>query len=70
MERERERVETSRYLPPLGNSFANIFDIYDQSSGIRDNSDRTRDRERRSERASERGAALPRITALPCTLPR
>lgn len=52
--RERERVETSRYLPPLGNSFANIFDIYDQSSGIRDNSDRIADEgQREKERASE-----------------
>lgn len=67
MERERERVETSRYLPPLRNSFANIFDIYDQSSGIRDNSDRIadegqREKERASERARGRFAKDNRVT--------
>ena len=35
-----------------------------------DEEQRQREREREREGASERGAALPRITALPCTLPR
>lgn len=56
-------METSRYLPPLGNSFANIFDIYDQSSGIRDNSDRIADEgQREKERARGRFAKDNRVT--------
>lgn len=71
MEREREwrRAATYHLWETVLQTFS-IFTINRPVSATTRIGSRTRDRERRSERASERGAALPRITALPCTLPR